>query len=234
MISVVLTKYKRSHLFNHQYTSIKNQTLQVDEILVCDNTEDNKGVWERFKLAQECKNELICIFDDDTIPGHKFLENCYNEMQKKEGLYGTRGLIFNNSTCYGTELVEQGIFASNYKEVGWCEPNNEVKRVDYVTHSWFFKKKWLSYFWDVDEVPLNYGEDMNFSYQLQKEGIKTYVPPHPNDNKDMWGSLYGEEYGDDGNGLWTSNEGTFRQDMYNYFDKLVDNKWNLINSTNLL
>jgi len=32
------------------------------------------------------------------------------------------------------------------------------------------------------------GEDIAFSYCLQKVGINTYVPPHPIDNRDLWGS----------------------------------------------
>jgi hypothetical protein len=43
------------------------------------------------------------------------------------------------------------------------------------------------------------GEDIGFSYILQKYGINTYVPPHPADNTNLWGSqhytamLYGTE-----------------------------------------
>ena len=34
------------------------------------------------------------------------------------------------------------------------------------------------------------GEDMHFSVMLQKYlGLNTYVPPHPKDNKELWGSL---------------------------------------------
>ena len=33
------------------------------------------------------------------------------------------------------------------------------------------------------------GEDMHFSYMLQKYlNLKTFVPPHPKDNKKLWGS----------------------------------------------
>jgi hypothetical protein len=35
---------------------------------------------------------------------------------------------------------------------------------------------------------LKAGEDISFSYMLQKNGIKTYVPPHPKDNIEMYGS----------------------------------------------
>ena len=55
MISVILTKYKRTHLFKEQLESIKNQSISIDEILVCDNSVNNKGVWERFKTSKNKK-----------------------------------------------------------------------------------------------------------------------------------------------------------------------------------
>ena len=81
MISVILTKYKRTHLFKEQIRSIKNQSVYVDEILVCDNSVDNKGVWERFNVAKKAKNEFVCIIDDDTIPGSLWIENCFSEKE---------------------------------------------------------------------------------------------------------------------------------------------------------
>jgi hypothetical protein len=36
------------------------------------------------------------------------------------------------------------------------------------------------------------GEDMHFSYMLQKyAGIPTIVPPHPKSDKSLWGSTKG-------------------------------------------
>jgi len=218
MVTAVLTKYKREHLFQEQLLSVQNQTIKVDEVLVCDNTIDNKGVWERFKLAKESKNDFVWVLDDDTIPGQEYLKNvleCFNE---KEGLYGTRGLIFKSEERY----------FSNYFDIGWASNNEKITEVDFVTHSWFFKKDWLEYFWNVKNPPFNYGEDMNFSYQLQKRKIKTYVPPQPISNPSTWGSIKGFEYGDDGNGLWISNPNNFRNNMFDYFDKQIDSGWKLI------
>lgn len=224
MITVVLTKYKRPELFEEQLNSIINQSTPVNEILICDNSQENKGVWERFKVAKRAKNEFVCIFDDDTIPGPLFIESCFTEFWKKEGLYGTRGLVFSSSDKY----------EDNFKEYGWCKPNSKTMQVDYVTHSWFFKKSWLDYFWEVDNVPLNYGEDMNFSYQLQKHGIPTLVPHHRLDDKSCWGSLKGKQYGDDEVSLWIENPNNFRNNMYNYFDELVKRGWKLLYKEKLL
>ena len=50
-----------------------------------------------FEIAKKAKNEFVCIIDDDTIPGSMWIENCFSEFNKKEGLYGTCGYIFNSS-----------------------------------------------------------------------------------------------------------------------------------------
>lgn len=218
MVTVILSKHKRTHLLAEQITAIESQSFEVDEILFDDSAKIGKGVWERFNLARSAKNNFICIIDDDTIPGKRYIESCINEFYKQEGVYGTKGLIFKSNAFY----------SNNYTEVGWCNPNSSTTQVDYCCHSWFFKKAWLEYFWRADTVPFNHGEDMNLSFQLQKEGIGTYVPPHPKDDKSLWGSLRGKEYGDDKNSLWISNPNNFRVNMFDYFDTKIKQGWNLL------
>ena len=75
---------------------------------------------------------------------------------------------------------------------------------------------------------------MNLSFQLQKEGINTYVPPHPLDIQSLWGSLKGIEYGDDENSLWVSNPNNFKNKMYGYFDKQINEGWKLLNKETLI
>lgn len=220
MITAVLTKYKREHLFSEQLQSVVDQSVNVNEILICDNRKDNKGVWERFKLAKKSKNDFVWILDDDTMPGKDYLKNVLDCFEKNEGLYGTCGYIFNSNKKY----------ENNYIRIGWPNPNEELRKVDYVVHNWFFKKEWLQYFWNVEKIPFNYGEDMNFSFQLQKHNIETFVPPHPINEPQKWGSTKGSEYGDDDVSLWVSNPQNFKSNMFDYFKFLVNKGWKLINS----
>ncbi len=199
MITVILNGYKRAKHLDLQLKSIENQSLKPKEVMLWQNYGDsfdveltsktihascnkNLGVWARFAFALNAKTDYICVFDDDTIPGFRWLENCYNTIQKYDGLLGTVGLIFNDPNNY-----------INNTRFGWPNPNNEALEVDIVGHSWFFKRDDLSTFWR--EMPsLNQdilvGEDIHFSYTLQKYmNKKTYVPPHPKDNIDMWGSI---------------------------------------------
>jgi len=199
MVTVILNGYKRSTHFGKQLESIKAQTLKPKEIMFWQNKGDsfdknltekithaecnkNLGVWARFAFALNAKTEYICVFDDDTIPGKKWLENCYDTIQNYDGLLGTIGVKFLDENNYMT-----------MHRVGWDRPNENTEEVDIVGHSWFFRREDLATFWrelpDINHNPL-VGEDMHFSYVLQKyTNKKTYVPPHPYNDKDMWGSI---------------------------------------------
>lgn len=201
MISVILNAYNRLEYLLDQIESIKSQTVKVNEILIWQNDNGKKtpiiipediclvksnrnfGVWSRFSLALNCKSDYICVFDDDTFPGKNWLKNCLDTIEKKNGLLGARGVRFASNREY---IVGE--------EFGWNNPNSTVKEVDIVGHSWFFRREWISYFWR--ELPAfntsNFvGEDMHFSFMLQKYlNLNTYVPPHPKNDKSLWGSNY--------------------------------------------
>lgn len=200
MISVILNVYKRQEYLEKQITAIKNQSVKVSEIIIWHNgTHEKKmitdldsnikyiyssfnfGVWSRFSAALNTKNKYICVFDDDTIPGKNWIKNCMETIEKKNGLLGARGVRFASKKKY---IVG--------KEFGWSNPSEEIQKVDIVGHSWFFRREWLSFFWrdlpDFNKFNL-VGEDIHFSYVLQKYlGLNTYVPPHPKEDKSMWGS----------------------------------------------
>jgi len=226
MITAILNGYKRGDNLNEQLEALKNQTLPPDEILLWyNNPGDNDllnydigmeipvaycnynfGVWARFYFAMNARNPYVVVFDDDTIPGKKWLENCMKTMETNEGLLGTVGLIYPQP-----KPPHESSYFEPYVRVGWPNKgnNNEPVQVDFVGHSWFFKKEWLSHL--VRELPnpeYNIcGEDMHFSYMLQKyANIPTFVPPHPIDDKELWGSLKGNKYGADENSIWESNQ----------------------------
>jgi hypothetical protein len=85
------------------------------------------------------------------------------------------------------------IYMLEHTRVGWVNPNSTIAQVDLVGHSWFFKKEWLQYLWTLQpiltrEEQLICGEDLGFSCALQKIGINTYIPPHPLNDIEMFGS----------------------------------------------
>lgn len=236
-ITAILNGFKRPQYLKEQIDAINNQTVKVKEIMLWQN--DNKwfdsqltdsittascnknlGVWARFAFALNAKTEYICVFDDDTIPGSKWFENCLNTMKSHEGLLGTIGLIYNNTNGYFPNIKH-----------GWHTPNLTPVKVDIVGHSWFFKREWLSAFWrelrpDGFDIV---GEDMHFSYTLQKYlGINTYVPPHPPHSPEMWGSIKAIEMGTEKNGLSLVPANIHK--MNEYYKHLINNGFKIINS----
>jgi len=233
-ITVILNGFNRPENLTEQIESIKNQTIQPKEIMLWLNNSEgfetevtnqittvtsnkNFGVWARFAFALNAKTEFVCVFDDDTIPGTKWLENCINTMKTHEGLLGTKGLVYKDNASYF------------YHDVyGWDNPNNEPVQVDIVGHAWFFKREWLwSMFRELPPDGNNFhrvGEDMYFSYSLKKYlNINTYVPPHPSNDRELWGSLKGWQYG---TVKATSNFSI--GEMQDFYHKLISRGWKIL------
>jgi glycosyltransferase involved in cell wall biosynthesis len=201
-VTVILTLFRRPHTLVQQLESIQNQSHKPKEIIVLRNyypdveipsipahllenvhlvnSSKNFGVWGRFALGLLANTKYVCFFDDDTIPGRKWLQNCLECMSQKEGLYGTIGLVFQNDFDYYSNV-----------RFGWDNPNEETIEVDIVGHSWFLKREWLCDMWsiapDYNEM-LKCGEDIALSCFLQKRGIPTLVPPHPRADLEKFGS----------------------------------------------
>lgn len=195
---MVLNVFKRSANFSMQVAALRAQTIPPIEILVWENGEDtvvnqcseemvvaranrNFGVWSRFAFALNASGDYILVLDDDTIPGKKWIENCLTTMKTHPGLLGTRGLRFSSKYSY-----------AGYSEVGLHSPNQKIERADIVGHAWFFRRELLAAFWAeyANRFPGGLsGEDIHFSYAIQKVlGLNTFVPPHPTNDFEMWGS----------------------------------------------
>jgi hypothetical protein len=204
-VTVVLNTYKRPHTLRQQYEAVIGQTRPPADVFVWQNFPDvgngvhaspaefdeevlarcitarsvntNFGVWGRFAFALNARTKYVCVLDDDTIPGARWIENCLETIRTHRGLLGTVGILHRNVEWFG-----------QHDRVGWCAPNETVVQVDYVGHAWFFEREWLSSFWrelpsrewfayEQEPYALCAGEDMHFSYTLQKYlGLHTYVP----------------------------------------------------------
>jgi len=235
-ITAVLTLYKRPYTLIEQIIALKKQSIPPENIIIWKNYSEgiempkipdnlnkniiviesskNFGVWARFYVGLLVNSMYICVFDDDTIPGKDWFKNCLDTMNTHCGLLGTIGLRFKKGNNY-----------SHYPRIGWDGPNNNVEQVDIVGHSWFFKREWLSYFSiynpDYDKM-LRCGEDIYFSFILQKHGINTYVPPHPISNTDLWGSNSQKaiQYGTDKNAISMTDGTNNFNSALNHFIKL--------------
>jgi hypothetical protein len=208
-VTVLLNCYRRYWAFDEQYDSLLNQSVAPKEILVWQNyypdtfdkfnqnifsktktaiCNQNLGVWARFAYALNAKTKYVCIFDDDTIPGKRWLENCLETIKQVDGLLGVRGLIYRN----------QHTTDGQFDVSPWCFTTEQTTQVDIVGHGWFFEREWLQAYWRELPPPqfFSAGEDIHFSYTIQKFLNKnTYVPAQPKNTPELWGSLKAREYG---------------------------------------
>ena len=141
-VSIVLNGYKRPNTLNLQIRAVKSQTIGPNEILLWKNnshdfltnlrfrlnqrssikhsvSSENFGVWARFAYSLMAQSDFICVLDDDTIPGKRWIENCLNSFSEQPGLYGTIGVRFNSINGY------DGL----QTRVGWDNPNDQIEKV---------------------------------------------------------------------------------------------------------
>lgn len=208
-ISVILTAWQRPQHLEEQVDRVLRQTVAPHEIvlwynqppktlgfierrqllqfknsdkvkkIVCDH---NFGIIPRFALASAMEGEYVCIFDDDTMPGERWFENCLQYVDREKAMCGTIGLRFLSKTEPKTQVPR----------MGWEGHNEGIEFVDLVGHSWFFRREWARYFWDTEPLIRTFGEDIHFCSMLQRHGIRIACPPHPLDDKSLWGSVKGE------------------------------------------
>lgn len=228
-ITVILNCYRRPYNLKMQIDAIRAQSAQPKQIwLWINHHEDNEGFdtsdldvdrvfkndfnWKfygRFAAALLADSEYIAIYDDDTVPGSRWHENCLNTMQTHEGILGSAGIILKSD-----QYVD-------HDRCGWPTQNKKVTEVDLVGHAWFFKREWLRYLWQEKPVTWDNGEDIQFGFMAKVHGgIPTYCPPHPPEDKDLHGSILGNELGID-NKATSTNSTVSHQQFFSERDRCV-------------
>ena len=217
-ITAILNGYRRPQNIPLQINALRNQTVVPDEIWLWRNHHEDwnadgidlSGIkvcesnhnWKylgRFAMAMLAQTDFVALFDDDTVPGTEWFENCLNTYKETYGVLGGVGLRQHNTERY-----------MEHTRFGWPSNIEEFVEVDLVGHAWFINKKDLKYIWMEEPVTYETAEDMHLSYTAQKYGgVKTYVPPHPIWNREMSSSLYGYELGVDDKTDSVINHGKF-------------------------
>lgn len=205
-LTVILTAYRRPELLHDQVLAIRAQTTLPREIWVWANEPEstmlgaleraqldrvvtsnrNAYVHARFALALTANTEFVAIFDDDSVPGKRWFENCLESFARTPGILGSAGV-----RLWGNDYQKRSVH-------GWHDPVRETVEVDLVGHAWFLKRSWVNYLFSTPAVTGTNGEDIELSARAWRlGGVRTYCPPHPADDRGLWGSLHGKTLGDD-------------------------------------
>lgn len=236
-ITVILTVWKRPHLqkqLNHVLSQTKKpsqvwiyqneshfnidipeEAKEKHNISVIQSKDINFKFHGRFVLPLLCDTEYIAIFDDDTIPGPLWLENCLDTSKRNNCIVGANGRTIrsitntSNSACIGT---------------GDGAPVEKETEVDFVGHCWFFKTEWCKNLWKDRPASWDNGEDIHLAAACQiYEGIKCFVPRMPRGNIQLWGDTE-VHLGSDNVATWkTSNHSDLRDNVIKYW---IDRGWN--------
>lgn len=210
-VGIVQTVYKRPHLFAAQRLALLGQSVRPSQSVVWVNANPgneelaidddmptgffaaspNAGVWPRFRAGLDLQTDFVAIFDDDTIPGSRWLEHCLASFEKQKGLIGAAGVIFP-----GGKREPRWYARANRFQVRDAYP---LIPCDIVGHCWFCPTDWLRYF--AGEARTSQfdtcGEDYHLAWAVQKYvGVGCYVPEVPEDRA-FWGTLKPELGSDD-------------------------------------
>ena len=231
-ITVILTVWKRHHL-KKQLNYILNQTKKPYQIWIYqneshmdidipDNLKEKYNIsliqskdinfkfHGRFMLPLMCDTEYTAIFDDDTMPGKKWLENCLDTSKRNNCIVGANG-----------RTMKEGFEKENDQHMsahGDGRPVEQETEVDFVGHCWFFKTEWCKNMWKDRPLSWDNGEDIHFAAASQiYDGIKCYVPKMPSNEKSMWGDTE-SHLGQDQHATWRlGNHGSLRSEVTKYW-----------------
>ena len=212
-ITAILTCYRRPQNLEFQVAALLSQSCPPSEIWVWKNAHEDNEAFDatkiegisvvvdssrnfkyhsRFALGLLTDSKYVAFFDDDTIPGAGWFENCLETMDTHEGILGGAGVILKSRT------YDKPGYNCPHNRMGWPTKNDQVEEVDLVGHAWCMKREHLNYLWREIPYTLENCEDMQLSYMAQKYGnLKTYCPPHPKAEGRLWSSISPLELGDD-------------------------------------
>lgn len=229
--SAVITVYKRQDYLGEQLRAIQDQSVPPDQIVVLQNeshVEIDPFLLDKYevKVIQSDINSLyfrwivgylldscyICVFDDDVIPGHRWIESCIYACEKFNALVGPSGRR-----------------AAPYQEgKAWTSVENFSESTfefcDWVCNSYFFRKEWVKY---ITQFSRYYNtqktfDDIQLATTLKAAGnINVIVPPQV-DKKSEWNGHVKREYGHDEHALWkrhASDHADQRRDLIQKLDK---------------
>jgi hypothetical protein len=100
-------------------------------------------------MAMLAQTDFVALFDDDTVPGTEWFENCLNTYKETYGILGGVGLRQHNAERY-----------MDHTRFGWPSNNEATVEVDLVGHAWFINKKDLKYIWMEEPVTYETAEDI--------------------------------------------------------------------------
>jgi len=194
-VTVILTAWRRNYFFL-QVPAILAQSVRPAEIIVYQNEahldldplrerfglrvvqakDKNYKYHGRFTLPLLFDTEFTAIFDDDAIPGPRWLENCIRCHREHGGIVGANGRIVKADGSFRT--IENAPFSSD-------------TQADFVGHCWFFRTAWIRHLWTEPQPTLHNAEDIAFCAACGIHGgLPAHVPRQDAQDRSDWANLH--------------------------------------------
>lgn len=208
--TAVITLWRRGDYLKEQLTAIMNQTITPDNIIIIQNeshlTIDRKdfsqfnftliksdlnSLYTRWIIGYLSDSKYVCVFDDDVIPGRKWIELCIQTSNKYNALVGPSGRIAQPGSQPAWKSIE-------------TQESGEDELCDWVCNSYFFQTSWIKYVVAADRYAGSQKtyDDIQLATTLKAfGGINTVVPGQPKKNPELNGHTK-RQYGHDEHALW--------------------------------
>lgn len=247
----VITLWKRSSYLREQLNAICGQTIKPNEIIIIQNENhfeidkelieeygvkvvksDINSLYTRWIIGYLSDSKYISVFDDDVIPGKKWIENCIRVCETHNALVGPSGRRAKLDKEPAWISVDIG---SKNKENLSCTDRDVV--CDWVCNSYFFKKEWIKYVVSAGRYLSTQKtfDDIQLATTLKfYGGIKTVVPQQSKDNLDFNGHIK-REYGHDEFALWkrqSSEHANKRTEFIRKLNQCEQFTWNSVEKHN--
>lgn len=171
VITVVLNQYKRRNLLR-QLSRIEKQSCRIENVLVVNNSGKsskeidaarsrgcsifdlgaNTGYFGRFLCSLYKKSDLVCILDDDMMPGRQCVENYVRQCLKFNAIIGGNGRVAQTNRDLNVRIPRDfGI-------------RRQAMLVDFVGHLWVCRQEWIRNMFEIPPVTFETGEDMHLCF----------------------------------------------------------------------
>lgn len=204
-VTVIISLFERPAYLRRQLQALYNQTVQPMELVLWANAGEvaqdakvlssvpgtvvrsntNHGAWPRFREGLAAKSMYVCLLDDDTLPGPRWLEAAINRIriaeQDPEGgpiCVAAMGEIFRTDNPDDRMIL------------GPQSPRDEEMEVDIGRQGWVFNRELLR---AVVANPSfgdgRHGWEFHLAACLQMQNVLTVVLPYEQGNTEQWGML---------------------------------------------
>lgn len=222
--TAIITLWKRKEYLGEQLKAIMEQTIPPESIIIIKNekhieikeeyvntypitviSSELNSLYTRWIIGYLTNTKYVNVFDDDVIPGRKWIESCIRVCETKNALVGPSGRI----ACPNKNPAWKSVDIDIKGERKFCCEDKDVE-CDWVCNSYFFKTEWIKYITSAERY-LNTQktfDDIQLATTLRHYGgIKVFVPKQPKDDLDRNGHIK-RHYGHDEYALWKRSQST--------------------------